>query len=173
VEKGAEGESLTREDQLLILMQAGLYLAATRGFAAPEARICYEHAESLSHSLNRLHLLYSALMGRWRHSLQTDRLTATMQIADYVYSLAQEQNDSALMIGAYNALSGTLYFLGDFEATLRYAIRGVQIRRSESYSLESRKLARPPSVFYAMKHKASGILERSPLLNPPWQKRSH
>jgi hypothetical protein len=132
VEKGAEGQSLTAEDQLLILMQAGLYLAATRGFAAPEARICYEHAESLSHSLNRPHLLYSALMGRWRYSLNTDKLTATMQIADDVYSLAQEQNDSALMIGAYNALSGTLYFLGDFEAALRYAMRGVQIWRSES-----------------------------------------
>jgi hypothetical protein len=36
VEKGAEGESLTAEDQLFILMQAGLYLTATRGYSAPE-----------------------------------------------------------------------------------------------------------------------------------------
>ena len=49
-----------------------------------------------------------------------------------VYSLAQEQNDSALIIGAYNALAGTLYFLGDFEAAQQYAMRGVQIWRSES-----------------------------------------
>ena len=35
VEKGIEGQSLTAEDQLFILMQAGLYLTATRGFAAP------------------------------------------------------------------------------------------------------------------------------------------
>jgi hypothetical protein len=132
VEKGVEGESLTAEDQLFILMQAALYLTATRGMAAPEARICYERAEALSHSLNRPHLLYSALIGQWRYSLQTDKLTATMQIADHIYSLAQEQNDSAQMIGAYNALSGTLYFLGDFEAALRYAIRGVQIWRLES-----------------------------------------
>jgi tetratricopeptide (TPR) repeat protein len=55
-----------------------------------------------------------------------------MQIADHFYSLAEEQNDSALMIAAYNALAGTLYFMGDFEAALRYAIRGVQIWRSES-----------------------------------------
>ena len=47
VETGVEGQSLTAEDQLFILMQAGLYLTATRGFAAPEARICYERAESL------------------------------------------------------------------------------------------------------------------------------
>ena len=46
-EMGVEGQSLTAEDQLFILMQAGLYLTATRGFAAPEARICYERAEAL------------------------------------------------------------------------------------------------------------------------------
>ena len=33
VEKGVEGQSLTAEDQLFILMQAGLYLTATRGFS--------------------------------------------------------------------------------------------------------------------------------------------
>jgi serine/threonine protein kinase/predicted ATPase len=131
VQMGIEGQSLTAEDQLFILMQAGLYLQAKRG-GAPEVRICYERAESLCHSLNRPHLLYSALIGQWRYSHITDKLTATMQVAQRVYSLAQEQNDSALLIGAYNALSGTLYFMGDFEAALRYAIRGVQIWRSES-----------------------------------------
>ena len=42
VETGLEGQTLTAEDQLFILMQAGLYLTATRGTAAPEVRICYE-----------------------------------------------------------------------------------------------------------------------------------
>jgi tetratricopeptide (TPR) repeat protein len=130
VETAAEGQSLTLEDQLFILMQAGVYLTATRGYSAPEARLCYEHAESLSHSLNRPLLLYAALMGQWRCSVNTDKLATTMQIADHVYSLAQEQNDSALMIGAYSALAGTLYFLGDFEAALRYTKPGIQIWRS-------------------------------------------
>jgi hypothetical protein len=58
------GQSLTAEDQLFILMQSGLYLTATRGFAVPESRICYENAESLCHSLNRPLLLYVALIGR-------------------------------------------------------------------------------------------------------------
>jgi len=102
IETAIEGQSLTEEDQLFILMQAGVYLTATRGYSAPEARLCYERAESLSHSLNRPLLLYVALMGQWRCSVNTDKLTTTMQIADHVYSLAQEQNDSALMIGRYN-----------------------------------------------------------------------
>jgi hypothetical protein len=63
-----EGEALTAKDQLFILMQAGLYLTATRGFAAPEALICYERAESLCVSLNQPLVLFSALRGLWRYS---------------------------------------------------------------------------------------------------------
>jgi serine/threonine protein kinase len=48
-----EEQCLTEEDQLFILMQAGLYLIHARGMSAPEARICWERAESLCHSLNR------------------------------------------------------------------------------------------------------------------------
>jgi serine/threonine protein kinase/predicted ATPase len=137
VGEGVEGQSLNAEDQLFILMQAGLYLAATRG-GAPEARICYERAESLSHSLNRPLLLYSALMGQWRYAHATEKLATTMQIAQRVYSLAQQQNDSALLIGAYNSLAGTLYFTGDFESAHRYATRGAQLWRSETVQAHKR-----------------------------------
>ena len=75
---------------------------------APEARICYERAESLCHSLNRpLAPVFSTDRSSGVIALTTDKLTATMQIAKRVYSLAQEQNDAALMIGAYNALACT------------------------------------------------------------------
>ena len=63
VQVGVKAQSLTAEDQLFILMQAGLYLTLTRGLGAPEARICYEHAEPLCHSLNRPLLLYSGTDG--------------------------------------------------------------------------------------------------------------
>ena len=130
VKKTIEGQNLAAEDQLFILTQSGLYLTATRGLGAPEARICYERAESLCHSLNRPVLLYVALMGQWRFSLMNDKLTATMQIAKRVHSMAQEQKESALMIGAYRALAGTFFFSGDFESARKIATRGVDIWRA-------------------------------------------
>src|SRR5262249_34069633 len=120
-EMAVEGQSLIAEDQLYILMQAALYLTVTRGFAAPEARTCYERVESLCHSLNRPLLLYSALMSQWRYTLWTDKLSAAMRIAERVYSLAQEQNDARLMMGAYRVLASTLYFLGNFEIARQWA----------------------------------------------------
>jgi len=56
-----KARSLTAEDQLFVLMQAGVYLTLTRGLGAPEARICYEHAEPQLSVLMRpkLKLLFS------------------------------------------------------------------------------------------------------------------
>jgi serine/threonine protein kinase len=131
-ETGAEGQSLTAEDQLFILMQAGMYLAATRGMAASEAQVCYDRAESLCHSLNRPLLLYAALMGQFRFSNNSDRLSASLQIAKRIYALAQQQNEPAMMIGACTALTITHYQLGDFETSGQYAKNCLDIWRSRS-----------------------------------------
>jgi tetratricopeptide (TPR) repeat protein len=125
-----EEHKLSKEDQLFLLMQAALLLTATRGVAVPEARTCYERAEALCRLLNRPADLYAALMGQLRHSSATDKLTVTLRLAEKIRSLAEQQNEPALMLGAYRALASTLYFLGDFESAYEYAGRGVEIWRS-------------------------------------------
>ena len=130
VETGVEGQSLTAEDQLFVLMQAGLYLTVTRGQGSPDAHLCYERAESLCYSLNRPVQLYVALIGQWRFFLIRGKLPAAMNIAKRVYSLVQEQKNSALMIGGCRALAATFYWSGDFETARQYAQRGIQIWRS-------------------------------------------
>jgi serine/threonine protein kinase/tetratricopeptide (TPR) repeat protein len=143
VETNVQGQSLNAEDQLFILLQAARYLTATRGFGAPEACICYQRAEPLCHSLNRPRLLSVALMGQCQYSLITDTVTATLQIAKRFYSLAQEQNDARLMMGAYRVLAGTLFYLGDFESARQYAMRAIQIWRSGSVQSHPEDLDTP------------------------------
>jgi hypothetical protein len=132
-ETAVEGESLTVEDQLLVLMQAAQYIPAIRGLGAPEARICYERAESLCHSLRHPRLLCLAVKGLWRFSIMTDKPSVALPIAERVYSLAQEEDDPTLMIGANNALAGTLLYLSEFESARQYAMRAVQLWRSGSF----------------------------------------
>jgi serine/threonine protein kinase len=137
VETAVEGQSLTEEDQLSILMEAGSYLTTIRGLGNPEARICHERAEPLCHSLNHPRLLCLALKGRWVYSLVTDKLSASIKIAERVHLLAQEQDDPALVIEGCDALACTLYFLGDFESARQYAMRGFKVWSSgsvQSYS---------------------------------------
>jgi serine/threonine protein kinase len=138
-ETAIEGQSLTAEDKLFILMQAALYLSATRGMGAPEVRICYERAESLCHALNEPRLLGNALGGQFRYTMMRDKVTAAKQIAERLYSLAQEQNDPRLMLGAYASCATAFFFLGEFETARQYARRGVQLWRPggvQSYAEE-------------------------------------
>jgi serine/threonine protein kinase len=130
VETAIEEQSLTAEDQLFVLMQAGQHLTVIGGPATPEVKLCYERAASLADSLNCPQSQLSALVGQWRHSLMTDRLTATMQIAKRLYALGQQQNDSSLSIGASIPLAVTLYFLGDFETSGQYLMRADRHWRS-------------------------------------------
>jgi predicted ATPase len=148
VQTGPEGESLAAEDQLFILMQAGLYLTATRGYGAREAQTCYERVESLCNS-HRLVIPHSVLISQWRYSLVTDKLSATMRIAKRIFSLAQERNDTALMMGAYRALGTTAYFLGDFELAREYLTRGLQIWRSGDVQCQVEEVtAHPVACLY-------------------------
>ena len=66
-----------------------------------------------------------------------------MQIAKRVYSLARDQNDSALMIGGYRALAVTLYYLGDFESARQYALSGVQLWRSGGVQSPAEEVSAP------------------------------
>jgi serine/threonine protein kinase/predicted ATPase len=146
VDVEVEGQELTVEDQLFVLMQTRLYLTATRGLASPEARICCERAESLCRSLGHRSLLYSALKGQYFYSLMTANLTATLQIAKRLYSLAQEHNDPALIVGAYECLASALYFCGDFDAAHESAALGVQIWRSGREQSQVEELMAPGVV---------------------------
>jgi tetratricopeptide (TPR) repeat protein len=136
LETNVEQQSLSTEDRVYLLLQAALYLTVTKETQAPEVRICYERAEELCLSLNRpkflSKFLYSALVGRWRYSLMSDKLSRTLQLAEEVHSEAQARNDSALLIGAYDALGTTLLHLGDFERARRFATCGVEIWRSRA-----------------------------------------
>jgi tetratricopeptide (TPR) repeat protein len=73
----------------------------------------------------------------------TDKLTATLQIAERVYSLAQEQNDARLMMGAYRVLACTLYYLGDFKTSQQYAMRGLEIWRSGGVQCQFEEVSAP------------------------------
>ena len=131
VHKGIGGQILTADDQLFILAQSALYLTAIRGMGSAEARFCCQRMESVCRTVDRPQLLYVALMGQWRYSLTSDKLSVSLQLARRIHSLAQEQNDTAFMVGACIALAQALYFMGDFETAGQHAMRGVQIWRSE------------------------------------------
>jgi serine/threonine protein kinase len=150
LESDIEGQSLSAEDQVFVLMQSALYLASISD-SSPEAQACYERAESLCLSLNRPQLLNAALMGQWQHSLVTNTLPVTIKIADRISTLAQEHGDPVLMIGAYCALADSAYCGGQFRGAHTHAIRGIELWKSRGGLDSIAFLEAPPATFFVIK----------------------
>jgi hypothetical protein len=85
-------------------------------------------------------------MGQWRFSYIADKLSAALVVARRVHSLAMEEKNSAVMIGACKALVSTLYYLGEFETARQYAMRGVQIWLSGGVQYNAEDLHAPAVV---------------------------
>src|SRR5262249_4070223 len=144
VTQGSGRQSLTPEDQVYILTQSALYLSMTRGMQSSEAQVCYERAAELCRSLKRPLLLYSTLIGQWRHSLIIDKLSTTMQLAKRIQAFAREQNDPRLTAGSCNALAATFFFRGRFKSAQRYALLCVRIWRTGLIKSRVEEVDMPP-----------------------------
>ena len=98
----------------------------------------------------------------------TDKLSATMQIAERVYSLAQEQDDPALMIGAYALWQprSTFWAISSPRDNTRCVVFRSGAR--EASSLMRKTSIRRSSAVCAMRRYPSGISERSPLAKRTW-----
>ena len=73
----------------------------------------------------------------------TDKLSATMQIAQRIHSLARQLNESAIKVGASRAPVPTVYSLGDFATGWEYAPGGVEIWRSGELQSPVREVTAP------------------------------
>jgi tetratricopeptide (TPR) repeat protein len=94
-------------------------------------------------------------MGQWRYSLHTDKLSAAMQIAERVHSLAQAHRDAALLMEAYRALGVTLYLMGQFGAARQYTMQAVEIWRSGAVRSQFQEVDSQPVACLAH----AGLLE--------------
>ncbi len=90
------------------------------------------------------------------------------QLSEFPYAFNEvPKGCSALMIAAYNALAGTLYFMGDFEGALPYAIANW---RSESVQSHLQEVG--ASAVSVLCYEAQAKWLGSPPPERPWQKRS-
>ena len=99
VETGVEGQRLTEDDQLFILMQAALHLTVTRGLQTPEVRLCYERAELLCHSQRTMGaiLFVSLYLGLKAEALHlTDRTDEALEAIDNAEALVESFEEGCL-----------------------------------------------------------------------------
>jgi hypothetical protein len=152
METGTGRHRLCPADQLFVLMQAAVYLAATGSANSAEALICNSRAESLCRSLNRPPILYVALVGQWRHNLVSLKLKEAMQVATRMSSLEQQHHHPALSMKTHMALGVTHYYLGDFTHARQETASGVRLWHSGVEKSQLEELDEP--IIGCLCHKA-------------------
>ena len=90
-----------------------------------------------------------------------------MPFASRLYSLAQQQNDSILMIGAWAAVGGIHYQMGDFETARQYLTRALQTWRSGGMQSQFQEVDAQPVACLSVEALLKWHLVKSPIVVRP------
>jgi class 3 adenylate cyclase/predicted ATPase len=118
-------QRLQREVDLLIAM--GASLLATKGSAAPEVGETYTYTRQLCEHLEDPHQRCTVLRGLWNYYLVRAELQTAYTLGEQLLTLAQQVQDSALLVAAHRALGVTLYHLGAPASALTHYTQGMAL----------------------------------------------
>jgi len=105
----------------------GASLSATKGFAAPEVEQTYSHAQHLCQHLEDPQRLFSVLRGLWIYSNVRAELQTAHTLGEQLLTLAQQIQDSAMLVVAHRALGATLYHLGAVASAHTHFAQGMAL----------------------------------------------
>ena len=118
-------QRLQREVNMYIAL--GASLLATKGYAAPEVGEIYTRARQLCQYLDNPHQLFPILRGLWNYALARAEYQMAHALGEQLLTLAQQIQDSAMLVAAHRALGVTLYHLGAVAAAHTHCAQGIAV----------------------------------------------
>jgi class 3 adenylate cyclase/predicted ATPase len=118
-------QRLQREVDMLIAL--GGSLNATKSIAAPEVAQTYLRAQHLCEHLDDPPQLFPVLRGLWNHYNIRAELQTAHTLGEQLLTLAQQAQDSAMLIAAHRALGTTLFWLGTITAAHTHCAQGIAL----------------------------------------------
>jgi class 3 adenylate cyclase/predicted ATPase len=124
-------ERTRREVDVLIAL--GVSLIATQGSGAPEVGQIYTHARQLCQSLNTPHQLFPALRGLWLYSNVRAEYQTAHALGEQLLALAQQVQDSTMLLAAHRALGLTLFWQGAVASAHRHFAQGMALYDTQQH----------------------------------------
>jgi predicted ATPase len=118
-------ECTRREVDMLISL--GVSLIATKGWAAPEVGETYTSAQQLCQHLEDPYQLFPVLRGLWSYYLVRAEFQTAYTLGEQLLTLAQQVQDSAMLLGAHRALGATLFYLGAAASAHSHLAQGLAL----------------------------------------------
>jgi class 3 adenylate cyclase/predicted ATPase len=103
-------ERTQREVDMYIAL--GASLIATKGQAAPEVGETYTYARQLCQHLEDPYQLFPVLRGLWHYYQVQAELQTAYALSEQLLTLAQQVQETAMLIAAHRAVGMTLFYMG-------------------------------------------------------------
>src|SRR5262249_16422572 len=120
-----------REVDLLIVL--GASLLAVKGYAATEVRETYTYARQLCAHLDDLHQLFTVLRGLWNYSLVRAEHQTAHTLGEQLVPLAQQVQDSAMLVAAHRALGVSLFHVGAIASAQPHLAQGIHLYDAQQH----------------------------------------
>jgi predicted ATPase len=131
-------ERTQREVDMLIAL--GASLLATKGYAAPEVEQTYIRAQHLCQHLDNPHQLFPVLRGLHAYYNVRAELQTAHALGEQLLTLAQQSQDSAMLVAAHRVLGATLYHLGAVASAHTHFAQGIALYDAQQH--------RAPALLY-------------------------
>jgi predicted ATPase len=101
------------QQELDLLITLGPALSATKGYAASEVEKTYALAMELCQKVEMTPQLFPVLWGQWAfYAARADHKTVR-ELSEQLLLLAQDQQDSGLLVEAHTAVGSSLFWIGE------------------------------------------------------------
>ena len=141
-------DSVGRAQQELALHIAlGPALMATKGYAAPEVERAYARARELCQQVGEPSTRFPALLGLSMFYLIRGDFQTAYELGEQLLSLAQREQDSALLVEAHYVLGTTLFHLGELDPAREHLERGIALYDPQQHRFLAFRYGQDPGVF--------------------------
>ena len=105
----------------------GASLIATKGWSAPEVGETYTSAQQLCHHLEDPSQRFPVLRGLWSYYLVRAEHQRAHALGEQLLALAQQAQDSPMLLVAHGVLGRTLFYLGTVAAAHTHLAQGLAL----------------------------------------------
>jgi predicted ATPase len=113
--------------ELAIQNTLGPVWMAIRGWAAPEVEATYTRARQLCQQVGETPQLFAALMGIGTFYLASGRLRVAHELREQLLTLAQRQQDPALLLHGHLGLGAILFWRGELAQARLHLEEGIRL----------------------------------------------
>jgi predicted ATPase len=112
------------QQELMLQINLGPALQATKGPAAPEVERVYARARELCQQVGETPQLFPVLWGLWLYFNARGELRTARELGGRLLTLAQSSQDPVLLLQAHHALWTTSFYLGELASAHEHTEQG-------------------------------------------------